>query len=319
MRPDRIDRKYLYIAVSAVTCVEVALCVFMTPVVFSLGPHLMAFLAVMILIGGRLYNTMPRRESISVGFLAAHVVALAALAAVYYLAYNVCLAADNPALALIYHVVPVSGWHLHIWPKSIWVFAAVTACYYSLMASVFSSRSLVSGCAISLAASAVVTANFTLRGPLWWVLCNSVAASVCAMLRLTGFKAVLDLSRFGQPVVGTGQFCATILDPCSGMEGITAFEICYAALVVIIWKKMNKIRAVAGFFIGVAAMYVLNLFRIYALILIGHYGGSHRARELWHSQGSAVFYGISLLVLIILLEKWIAPREKDRAGRRAES
>lgn len=305
MNPLRINPKYLYLTIFGVTCLEVMLCVVMIPFLPVASMNLMPLFALLLIIAIGFSKNVIRRENVSVGFLATHLVALIVFVAIYYLAYNAYWADDHPVRLLAERIFHIDRAHFNIWLKLVWVYAFAIVCYFTLMASFFLSRALIPACVTSIVPLILLAFNIAFRNPLWHGLCNAVSSTVHAMLRITGFSSMLEYSSSSTPVVGTDQFHVKIFMGCSGMEGIMAFEVCYVALVIFSWARINRIRAIAGFFIGIAAMYMMNAIRIYVLILIGHYGGSERAVQLWHSQGSTVFYAISLIGLLILLEKWV--------------
>ena len=56
---------------------------------------------------------------------------------------------------------------------------------------------------------------------------------------------------------------------------------------------------------GTLIMYLANVARLYILILIGHYFINEYVVDLWHSQGSLVFYTVVIIALLNILQDCI--------------
>lgn len=132
-----------------------------------------------------------------------------------------------------------------------------------------------------------------------------VANVVYILLNITGFSAYV-YNRFGVfPTLGTNVFRVSIEEPCSGLEGISTFLIAFMILVLLNRKRIKMASALVVAFAGIFMMYVVNVLRIYVLILIGHFYGSKIAVDLWHSQGSVFLYAIAIIAILAVSNRWM--------------
>lgn len=82
----------------------------------------------------------------------------------------------------------------------------------------------------------------------------------------------------------------TIVFGCSGLRAIGMFQIVFATVLLIDWPKINRRRALLGYFSGLAMMLAANVLRIVLVVVIGN----HFAPELvarYHMPAGWVFFG----------------------------
>ncbi len=188
-------------------------------------------------------------------------------------------------------------------------------CYASLFHAFASSRKAYLHYPVSLAASFLIGSLYYWFSDLLWVkyVGLGVARAVFLLLKLSGFDAVIHYTPGTEPIIGTGLFTVSIVYTCSGLTGIFTFLITLGGIAVLKWEDMDKVRLAVVAYIGVFIMYVSNILRIYILMLIGHYGGASLAVDLWHSEGSTVFYTLVIIMIIKASYEWMkAPAEKRR-------
>ncbi len=157
----------------------------------------------------------------------------------------------------------------------------------------------------AVAILASLPGRFFYPPPLWMLLCGSVAWSLAALLGWTGLYPVYSHPAGQLPSVGTDQFSIVVHSRCSGIEGMTTFLIAFAVMAVLNRKTLDVKRALAAMIAGTGIMYIANVLRIYILILIGHSFGERYAVDLWHTQGSLIFYTIVIIVLLNILRDCI--------------
>ncbi len=141
---------------------------------------------------------------------------------------------------------------------------------------------------------------------LWRYLSYSVARLVYLLLAASGLNPVLDCSG-PDPVIGTHSFPVRIIHHCSGLEGIFMFLVGFAVILLMQHGEINKRGTVAAGCVGVVGMFVVNVLRIYVLILIGHFDNQKLAIQLWHSLGSVIVYTLAVLVVLAMSLRLIRP------------
>lgn len=184
------------------------------------------------------------------------------------------------------------------------IVASVAAVLWVLPVSVLSlaATSLGGGWALAGAAAFAATFGGSLSQALWRPSASLTFAIVRVLLAPFLPDVVADPNRL---TIGSGMFAIRIAPDCSGYEGVAmalAFSACW------LWYFRREYRFPAALLLvpaAAGAMWVLNSFRIAALILIGHAGAPEVARGGFHSQaGWLAFIGVA--VGLCLLSKRVA-------------
>jgi exosortase E/protease (VPEID-CTERM system) len=113
-------------------------------------------------------------------------------------------------------------------------------------------------------------------------------------------QTVIDQPRL---IVGTPKFRVIISPECSGYEGI---GLILAFLTVYVWlsrKSMRFPQALILFPLGAAAIWIVNIFRIVALIAVGTSGWPAVAKGGFHSQAGWVGFSAVALGLVALTSR----------------
>ncbi|MFA9289402.1 MAG: archaeosortase/exosortase family protein, partial [Weeksellaceae bacterium] len=102
---------------------------------------------------------------------------------------------------------------------------------------------------------------------LWPYFSNAVLKSVAFLLSLhiTPVKDVGNLTLFVR------NFTVRIEEACSGLDSIFLFTALYTLVSLVDWKKFNHTKLILAFIPAVIGMFIVNIIRVYALILIGVY------------------------------------------------
>lgn len=228
-------------------------------------------------------SAVASRARISIGLLAAHLLAMAAFAAVSWALYGDHFAATPAALAIAF-----------------WLIAGIAAIIFAalalLPASLWTQLLRVTGslwaAALLVVAAACVIGNYARA--LWQPATQLTYALV--KLFLTPFVASI-VSDPASMLLGTPKFVVIIAPECSGFEGvglILAFTACW------LWFFRHECRFPRAFLLipaGVAAIYLLNAVRIAALILIGNAGAPNIAVGGFHSQAGWIAFNVVALGL----------------------
>ena len=138
-------------------------------------------------------------------------------------------------------------------------------------------------------------------------LIRGVVNVVYLLLKISGFNAQISGHLDTFPIIGTDIFRVKVYDGCSGFEGISTFLVAFTFMILVLlkWKRVKTINALVVACIGSLVMYSVNIVRIYVLILIGHFYGSKFAVDLWHSQGSAFLYAITIIAILAVSNRWM--------------
>ncbi len=121
---------------------------------------------------------------------------------------------------------------------------------------------------------------------LWPYLSDMVLAAVKWLFSLTF------------PIVRTGvnrrilvqDFAVTIDQACSGIESIFLFSSLYLLIALLDWKKLNKTKLFLLFFPALAGLFLVNILRVYILILIGVVISPQLALQLFHTYAGLVLF-----------------------------
>ena len=138
---------------------------------------------------------------------------------------------------------------------------------------------------------------------LWPYLSGFVAKSVAILLGLIGS---VNLSFSGDlPVLSFNGFMVKIAQTCSGIDSIFLFTALYLGILAWDWKILNKKKVFWLFFVGVVGAFMLNIVRIFLLILIGAYISRDFALNVFHTNASAILFLIYFAVFLKLSYGWM--------------
>jgi exosortase/archaeosortase family protein len=149
----------------------------------------------------------------------------------------------------------------------------------------------------SLAIAAVFYLFLLAVYALWQPLASIVLHSVKGLLELAGLEVAvrpphtLMLDKFG----------VTVAQYCSGVESIALFTGLYAIVGLLDWKRLNTRRYVAVFPFALVGLGVLNILRVFGLIMAGYYINPEIAFSLFHTYAGMVFF-----ILYSLVFWWVA-------------
>ena len=190
-------------------------------------------------------------------------------------------------------------------------------CHYSLLQSVLYGRRIYREYAFSiLIAFFLGTAYVLFFADYFWNYASfGVAQIVFLFLKISGLKPVFFYSPGHAPIIGTSSFTVSIAYPCSGISGIMTFLLVLSVIAILKWEKMNKTKLFVVGYVGTFIMYITNLIRIYILILIGHFAGKSLADDLWHSEGSTIYYAAVIIIILSMSYRWMNGADDTREAK----
>ena len=136
-----------------------------------------------------------------------------------------------------------------------------------------------------------------------------IAKSLFWLFKITGFRTFINLNA-DVPIIGIPGFIAGIYDVCSGTESIGLFTLAYFMLIVFHWNRIIKWKGFLMFIPGIIGIFILNILRVYVLILMGAKWSSEFAINAFHTNASMVF---AIIFFIIYLPLVLRVIEKKNA------
>ena len=100
-------------------------------------------------------------------------------------------------------------------------------------------------------------------------------------------------------------FGVQVGEPCSGIYSIFIFTGLYLFIMFVDWKKLNKAKALSVFLPAVFGAFVVNIFRVFLLMIIGARLSKEAALGLYHSYTGMIFFLIYFIAFWGIFYKWI--------------
>lgn len=139
---------------------------------------------------------------------------------------------------------------------------------------------------------------------LWMPLASIVMFSVQGLLGFTGLEVTIV-----QPhTLLFDKFGITIAEFCSGIESIALFTSLYAIVGLLDWHRIHKKRYFLLFPIALFILCILNILRVFGLILAGYYINPEIAFSLFHTYAGMAFFIIYSSVFWAIAYKHIIRR-----------
>jgi exosortase/archaeosortase family protein len=140
---------------------------------------------------------------------------------------------------------------------------------------------------------------FTMAWP-WYG--QALGHSVLALARLfvpgTQYVAALTPTLIGPNLE------VTIVFGCSGLQGIKLFQMLFALVLVMDWNELNRRRAVAAYFGGLAAMLIANVIRITLLFVLGNTSLQNGVLE-YHLTGGWILFTLAFIAYLLATYRWM--------------
>jgi len=138
---------------------------------------------------------------------------------------------------------------------------------------------------------------------LWPYLSHFVSKAVYYLLSFIG---TANLSFVGDlPLISFNGFAVKIAQTCSGIDSIFLFTGLYFGILAWDWGVLNKRKALLMFIPGVIGAFMLNIIRIFLLILMGAYISRDFALNMFHTNASAILFLIYFAVFWKLIYNWM--------------
>lgn len=133
---------------------------------------------------------------------------------------------------------------------------------------------------------------------LWPWYSQVLGRSVFHLARLF-VPSLIYIKAFTPVLVGPG-LNVTILQACSGINGIELFDCLFAFVVLLDWNQLRKGRTLLAYFGGCAAILLGNALRIVSLVVFGNHGFADVVAR-FHLSAGWIFFSLVFLVYLSLI------------------
>lgn len=99
----------------------------------------------------------------------------------------------------------------------------------------------------------------------------------------------------------------SIIFSCGGLQGIQPFQFLFGIIVVADWNRLNKWRALFGYFAGSAAMLLANALRIALLVVLGNRVSPDLVAR-YHITAGWFFFSLVFVVFLFISYRWLLHR-----------
>lgn len=100
-------------------------------------------------------------------------------------------------------------------------------------------------------------------------------------------------------------FGAEIAEACSGIYSIFLFSSFYILIIFLDWKKINKKKAGLLFLPAVIGAFLVNIIRVFMIMVLGAYTSEELALGLYHSYSGMIFFLIYFAIFWLLFYNWM--------------
>lgn len=150
----------------------------------------------------------------------------------------------------------------------------------------------------------------------WYFFSHSVSKILYGLLSLIyGSGAFYDIGPDG-PLVGLRDFVINIGPPCSGIDSMFLFLAFSAAIFALDHKRLKKNVFFISSAIGLLGVYLVNVLRLFLLVLAGVYISPEFSVGLFHTNAGWVLFILYFLAYYLVIRKFIYV---DRVANSKES
>lgn len=136
---------------------------------------------------------------------------------------------------------------------------------------------------------------------LWHVLAGIVLHSVAWLLRVVGVSVAVTRPN----TLILRKFSITVAQYCSGIESIALFSALYIVFGVVDRKKINRPRFLMAFVPAIALLFLLNILRVFLLVVAGYYINPTIAFSLFHTYAGLAFFVLYTAAFWLICYKWL--------------
>ncbi|MGA3292205.1 MAG: archaeosortase/exosortase family protein [Candidatus Microgenomates bacterium] len=127
---------------------------------------------------------------------------------------------------------------------------------------------------------------------LWPIFSDGVLQSVRFLLSLTSSNVMVIQPR----VLVVNKFAVSIEQACSGLDSLFIFSSLYLLITILDFKEFNKVKLICMAIPAAIGLYLVNILRVYLLVIIGAYISSDLAVNLFHTYLGMVLFIIFFFI-----------------------
>jgi exosortase/archaeosortase family protein len=136
---------------------------------------------------------------------------------------------------------------------------------------------------------------------LWPIFSDGVLQSVRFLLSLTSSNVQVIQPR----TLVVNNFAVSIEQACSGLDSLFLFSSLYLLIAVLDFKEFNKKKLIGMIIPAAIGLYLINILRVYILVIIGAYVSTSLSVNLFHTYLGMVLFIIFFFVFWKLFYLWI--------------
>ena len=106
------------------------------------------------------------------------------------------------------------------------------------------------------------------------------------------------------PTLSGPQLDVTIIQSCSGIDGIELFDYLFGFVAFLDWNRLRKGRTLLGYFGGLAAMLLGNAMRISSFVILGNHGFANTVAR-FHISAGWIFFSLVFLTYLSVTYHWL--------------
>jgi len=154
---------------------------------------------------------------------------------------------------------------------------------------------------------------FTLISWEHWQLFSKTVTIASAKI-LSIFFDNVSYSLLGDHILMLNDFQIIIGPPCSGIESLSFFASLFVLMVILDYEKLHKWITFVIFFVGFIGSYILNIFRITTLMVIGNWWPNFAMGQ-FHSQAAWLLLSVFILGLYLVTKRHMYKKEHQHSKK----
>jgi exosortase/archaeosortase family protein len=166
---------------------------------------------------------------------------------------------------------------------------------------------------------AIILYNALITFQRQWLLLSSGITTILAWLLSLFYSTVSTaMNASGGPILRAEGFGVSIGPPCSGIDSMLLFIAFFAALFTLDRKIIRKWLYGLFFIIGLAGVYVINVLRLFLLMLAGIYISPRFAVGLFHTNAGWILFVLYFLLYYWFIRKFIYKKGVPKSASKKE-
>lgn len=150
----------------------------------------------------------------------------------------------------------------------------------------------------------------------WFVFSSGITRILASMLSFFYSTVSTTMNASGGPILRAQGFGVSIGPPCSGIDSMLLFFAFFAAIFALDNKRIKKGLYILFFIIGLAGVYVINVLRLFLLMLAGIYISPEFAVGLFHTNAGWVLFVLYFLLYYWFIRKFIYKNEIPKSAKK---